>query len=227
MIPPDGPVALIFDIDGTLVDTEPANAAASVRVFRELCGVEVIPEEFRPFVGTGDRRYLQGVAERRGVAIDLDRATALRERYLLEVAVPGGLRAFPGMADVVAAARRCPDVRVAVATSGKREKSRRLLAAAGFDPDGWDAYVTAEDVARPKPAPDLFRAAADRLGVASARCVVIEDAPSGVAAARAAGMICVAVVQSSPPEALAGAHRVVRRIDELGLEGLLALVGAA
>ena len=218
-------VALIFDLDGTLVDTEPANAAASARVFRELCGVDPAPEEFRPFVGMGDRRYMEGVAERRGVALDLDRAVALRERYLLEISAPGALRAFPGMAETVTAARARPDVAVAVATSGSRQKSRRLLMAARFDPDAFDAYLTAEDVANAKPAPDLFLAAARALGAPPGRCVVIEDAPSGVEAARRAGMACVAVAQTVPASQLAGATRIVGRLDELGIADLLRLAG--
>lgn len=225
MSAPQAVTALIFDIDGTLVDTEPANAAASVRVFRELCGAEVRAEDFRPFVGTGDRRYLEGVAERYGVAIDVERAAAVRERYIREIAEREGLRAFPGMKELLAAARARPDVRTATATSGTREKSRVLLAAAGIDPEAFAVYVTQEDVADPKPAPDLYREAARRLGVPPARCVVIEDAPAGVEAALRAGMACVALTQSAPPEALARAHRVVGRIDEIGLEGLLDLAG--
>lgn len=216
--------ALIFDIDGTLVDTEPANAEASVRVFRELHGADVRAEDFRPFVGMGDRRYLEGVAKRYGVTLDLERALALRERLIREIAERRGLRAFPGMAELLAAARARPDVRPAVATSGTREKSRMILAAAGIAPEAFAAYVTKEDVAHPKPAPDLYLEAARRLGVPPARCVVIEDAPAGVEAALRAGMACVALTQSSPPETLARAHRVVARIDEVGLEGLVALV---
>ena len=110
-----------------------------------------------------------------------------------------------------------------MATSGKREKSLRLLCAAGYDPGSFDAYVTAEDVVNPKPAPDLFLEAARRLGLTPRQCVVIEDAPSGVEAARRAGMACVAVVQTVPPDQLAGATRIVSCVDELGLEGLLQL----
>ena len=220
---PPAPAGLLFDLDGTLVDTEPANAAASVRVFRELCGAAVRAEDFRPFVGTGDRRYLQGVAERYGLSIDLDRAVELRERYIREIAAAEGLKPFPGMAEVLRAARGRPGVKSAVVTSGNREKSRLLLTAAGFDPGGFDAWVTVEDAARPKPEPDLFLEAARRLGIPPARCVVVEDAPAGVEAARRAGMRCVAVAQTAPAERLTGADRVVARIDDVGIDRMLAL----
>jgi beta-phosphoglucomutase-like phosphatase (HAD superfamily) len=67
--------ALIFDVDGVVADTEALNAKASVLMFEQLYGVTVRPEDFRPFVGTGDERYCEGVAERYGVEIDTDAAS--------------------------------------------------------------------------------------------------------------------------------------------------------
>jgi HAD superfamily hydrolase (TIGR01509 family) len=209
--------AIIFDVDGTIVDTEPANAAASARVFREVCGVEVKAEDFQPFVGMGDRRYMEGVAEKYGVKIDLVRAVEMRERYILEIAEKEGLRAFPGMREIITAVRRRKDLLVAIATSGSREKSRSMLRAAGVDPDGFAAYVTGDEVAEKKPHPAIYLLTAKRLGIAPVRCVVIEDAPSGVAAAKRAGMRCVAVAQTVTAAALAGADRIVKNIDEIGL----------
>ena len=83
------------------------------------------------------------------------------------------------------------------------------LLAIGLPGKAWSAVVTAEDVAERKPAPDIFRKAARRMGVPPEQCLVVEDAPSGIQAARAAGMPCVAVATSFKPEQIAGADRVV------------------
>jgi len=71
--------AIILDVDGVIIDTEEANALSSVQMFRELYNIEVKPEDFVPFVGTGSVRYVQGVAEKYGVNIDVKKATRRRE----------------------------------------------------------------------------------------------------------------------------------------------------
>ncbi|RME89965.1 MAG: HAD family hydrolase [Verrucomicrobia bacterium] len=209
--------AVIFDMDGVLTDSEPLINEAAVRMFRER-GVPVQPEDFLPFVGTGEDRYIGGVAEKHGVELDLAEAKRRTYEIYLELA-PRKLRAFPGAVETVHACREA-GLAVAVASSADRVKVRANLTLIGLPPESWHAVVTAEDVRHKKPAPDLFLAAACKLGIPPGACVVIEDAPSGIQAALAAGMRCVAVAQTFGPDRLRQAHRVRSSLRELALKDL-------
>ena len=214
---PDTPArtqAVIFDMDGVLTDSEPLLCAAAIAMFREH-GVDVRPEDFLPFVGTGEDRYIGGVAERYGVTLDLHAAKGRTyEIYLKEL--PGRLRAFPGATAFV---RQCREagLRVALASSADWIKVAANLNAIGLPPAEWDVVVTAEDVRHKKPAPDIFLAAARKLGLPPFACVVIEDAVNGIDAALAAGMRCVAVAQSFPASRLSHADRVRTTIADVTL----------
>jgi beta-phosphoglucomutase len=209
--------AVIFDMDGVLTDSEPLINLAAVTMFRER-GVVVQPEDFLPFVGTGEDRYIGGVAEKHGVVLDL--AAAKKRTYEIYLAlVPERLRAFPGACDVV---RRCrqEDLATAVASSADRIKIEANLIQIGLPPAGWDAVVCAEDVKNKKPAPDIFLAAARQLRRLPSQCVVIEDAVNGIQAAKAAGMRCVAVAQTFTPEKLQAADVVRAGMTEVTMDDL-------
>ncbi len=197
--------AVVFDMDGVLTDSEPLINAAAVAMFRER-GVAVQPEDFLPFVGTGENRYIGGVAEKHGVPLDIEAAKRRTYEIYLDL-VPTQLHAFPG---AVALVDRCQaaGLKVAVASSADRIKIDANLRQIGRPPATWDAIVCAEDVVHKKPAPDIFLAAARKLDVPPAACVVIEDALNGIEAAIAAGMRCIAVAQSFPAERLTRANLV-------------------
>lgn len=206
--------AVIFDMDGVLADSEPLICAAACEMFRE-CGVTVCPEDFHPFIGAGENRYIGGVAEKYGVALDLAQAKARTYELYLRM-VPDSLKVFPGAVDLVKACRAA-GLLCAVASSADRIKVVANLRKIGLPPESWQAVVTAEDVERRKPDPALFLRAAERLGVPPAECAVVEDAVNGIAAAKAAGMWCVAVASTFPPEFLSQADRVCNSIAEVTL----------
>ena len=197
--------AVIFDMDGVLTDSEPLINEAAVAMFRER-GIPVDPDDFLPFVGTGEHRYIGGVAEKHGIPLDLEAAKNRTYEIYLAL-VPERLRAFPGAVEK-ARAFRAAGLRLAVASSADLVKIRANLEHIGLPVSWWDAVVSAEDALHKKPAPDLFLAAARRLGVPPAECTVIEDAVNGIQAALAAGMRCIAVAQTFPAHRLAAAHRV-------------------
>ena len=193
--------SVIFDMDGVLTDSEPVINAAAIRGLREY-GISPEPADFEPFVGMGEDRYIGGVAEKHGLVYRLEMKRRVYEIYL-EI-LPEMLRGFPGVHELLGDLR-ARDVRLAVASSADRVKVVANLAGIGVDLAWFGAVVTGEDVAAKKPAPDIFLAAAAELGVAPATCCVVEDALSGVAAAKAAGMRCVAVATSFPESALRAA----------------------
>ncbi|MEN6547186.1 MAG: HAD family phosphatase [Armatimonadia bacterium] len=216
--------ALIFDVDGVIADTEVLNARASVLMFKELYNVTVQPEDFRPFVGTGDERYVEGVAEQYGVTIDTAAAVQRRADNFFKLLQNEPLPAAPGVMELVEAARQDPETKVAIATSGQKGKQFPVIEGTGLKLKWFDAVIAGDDVTKKKPDPQIYLLTAERLGVAPERCVVVEDAPAGVQAAKAAGMACLAVTTSVTAVELEGADRVVERLDEVRLEEVRGLV---
>ncbi len=191
---------VIFDMDGVLVESEPFIAEAAVRMFAEH-GVSVRPADFRPFIGMGEDRFLGGVAEARGVVLQMPRDKVRTYEIYLEL-IQGRLEPLPGVAEFVGRCRSL-GLKMAVASSADRMKVEGNLRALGLPSGTFDAVVVGEDIIRKKPAPDIFEEAARRLGLDPRTCLVIEDALSGVTAARAAGARCLGLTTSFSAEQLA------------------------
>jgi beta-phosphoglucomutase len=216
--------AIIFDVDGVVADTEALNAAASVLMFQELYGTAVQAEDFRAFVGMGDERYVQGVAEKYGVSVEAAAAVECRKVNFFRLLQDQPLPAMAGVLELVQAAREDAQTRVAVATSGNKDKQFPVILGTGLKLEWFDVVVTGDDVTEKKPDPQIYLVTAAKLGVDPARCVVFEDAPAGVTAAKAAGMKCVAVTSSVEAERLAEADVVVDSLAEVSLETARGLV---
>ena len=191
---------VIFDMDGVLCDSESFICEAACRMFAELCGTVVRERDFLPFVGAGENRYLGGVAERHGIEIDIDRAKRRTYEIYLEI-IPGRLKPLAGAREFIAACRD-RGLKLAVATSADYVKMQGNLAEIDLPPERFDACVNGLDVERKKPHPDIFLLAAERLALPAASCLVVEDAPNGVQAAKAAGSPCLALTSSFSPERL-------------------------
>jgi beta-phosphoglucomutase len=197
---------VICDMDGVLVDSEPFIKEAGVRMFAEK-GHKVQEEDFQPFVGTGEDHLLGGVAEKYGLPFDAPRDKARTYAIYLDL-IRGRLKPLPGVFSFLEACR-ARRLKVAVASSADAMKVEGNLSAIGLSPDAFDAIVNGSQVARKKPAPDIFLAAAERLALSPAACLVVEDAVAGVAAAKAAGSRCLALTTSFPAERLGAADWVV------------------
>jgi HAD superfamily hydrolase (TIGR01509 family) len=185
------PAAVIFDCDGTLVDSEPL----AWRAWRDLLagyGYELKPEDIEVTRGRGWPEIHGHFASQ---VEDLPDSAGAWEGFSgrLFALLEAELTPFD---DAIGAARELHrrGVPVAVASSSPRARLDATLRAAGLQ-DLLDVTVAGDEVAHGKPAPDLFLAAAERLGVAPADCVAVEDSPPGVASAVAAGMAVVAVAR--------------------------------
>jgi len=209
--------AAIFDLDGVLADSEPLINAAAIAMFKEK-GLTVQPEDFLPFVGAGEDRYIGGVAEKYRFTLDLPAAKQRTYEIYLDL-VPLQLKAFPGAYELIHACRRS-GLQMAIASSADEIKVVATLQKIGLPLEFWDAVVTGEQVKRKKPAPDLFLSAAQKLGANPTVCVVVEDAVNGVQAAKAAGMRCIAVAQTFPAEHLREADVVRDEISQVRLSDL-------
>lgn len=211
--------AVLFDMDGVLVDSEPIINAAAIRALAEF-GITARPEDFEPFVGAGEDRYVGGVAELHGQVFVPEMKHRTYDWYLK--LLPSMGKAFPGAKDLVELLHQ-GGVPCAVASSADRVKvEANLTQVLGVSLDRFAAIVNGEDVVRRKPHPDIFLEAARRLNIAPRACCVIEDAVNGVEAAKAAGMRCVAVTTSFPAEMLtaAGADVVRAAIQEITAKDL-------
>lgn len=185
---------IIFDMDGVLCDSEPLIAEAAGRMFHEKYGVPATPEDFQPFIGTGEDRFLGGVAEKYGVQFELGVDKARTYEIYLRL-IPGRLQPLPGAHEFVADAR-ARGLKLALATSADRVKMQGNLAALRMPESQFNAVVTGSEVLRKKPYPDIFLRAAEKLGVAPVDCLVIEDAPSGLQAGQAAGCRCLGITST-------------------------------
>jgi beta-phosphoglucomutase len=191
---------VIFDMDGVLCDSERFICEAACRMFAELHKVRVEPRDFEPFVGAGENRYLGGVAEKHGVTLQLERDKARTYAIYMEI-IRGRLRPLRGVREFIAECRR-RGLRLAVATSADRIKMEGNLKEIGLPPETFDITVNGLDIARKKPFPDIFLLAAERLGLPPSSCIVVEDAPNGIGAGKAAGCRCLGLSTTFPAEVL-------------------------
>jgi mannitol-1-/sugar-/sorbitol-6-/2-deoxyglucose-6-phosphatase len=186
------PRALLLDMDGLLVDSEPLWFEVE-RAFAATRGADFTHAQGVACVGRGIAKTLAFMHETFGFAVDVERDAA--EIVDLFVARVDGLALKPGAAELVAATRG--RMKMALASSS----SRRLIAAvvARFDlASSLDAIVSGDDVAHQKPAPDIFLLAAAELGVPADACAVLEDSLAGATAGRAAGAYVIAVPEGDP-----------------------------
>lgn len=218
---------LIFDVDGVIADTEPINAKATIRVFEDMFSVKGIrPEDFEAGIGKGAERYVLAAAEVHAIELtdeQVTAATALREQYLIKAIREELLPAFPGVLELIHGALERQNFRLAIATSASLELSQSILESAKI-PYQQMVYVTGSEIKRKKPDPELFLVAASRMHIKPAHCVVIEDAPSGVQAAKAAGAKCIAVTNSATADKLQEADLVCDSLVQIQLETITRLI---
>ncbi|MFG2123245.1 HAD family hydrolase [Streptomyces sp. NPDC048710] len=196
-----GTLSVIFDLDGTLVDSEPNYYEASRQTLAEHGVPGFTWAEHESYVGISTLETVSTLRERYGLRATVDELFRATNRRYLELARAGTL-AYPEMRKFVEllAAEAVP---MAVASGSSPEAIEAILAGTGLD-TFLRIAVSADEVAHGKPAPDVFLEAARRLGADPADCVVLEDAAPGAAAAHAAGMRCIAVpyvaAQADAPE---------------------------
>jgi HAD superfamily hydrolase (TIGR01509 family) len=205
------PEAVIFDMDGLMIDSERVSLACWSQAAQEHA-LPFTDEFWLGMVGLGDRDCEQRLLQH----IDADAVAALFARChdLYEARTQQGLPLRPGIVEILELLQ-AHGIPRAVATSTRQPRASRKLAAAGLL-DYFDHVVTSSDVAHPKPAPDIYLLAAQKLGKAPARCLALEDSPAGIRAAVGAGMTAIQVPDLvHPDDALrALGHRIVDSLQD-------------
>jgi HAD superfamily hydrolase (TIGR01509 family) len=208
-------IGVVFDCDGTLVDSEPL-AGEAWALLLEPYGYSITEQDTLNVVGRPYSFTHAYLAER--VKLPDAETLWLELRSILFRLIDTRLKPFSDAVTAVADLQ-VRGVGVAVASSSVRERLDRTLARAGLE---FDVTVAGDEVEHGKPAPDMFLAAARRLGVDPSRCVVVEDSPPGVAAGRAAGMPTLAVCRVEGTEStLSEADRIVHLVSADAIMSLL------
>ncbi|WCQ98469.1 HAD family hydrolase [Paracoccus aestuarii] len=192
--------AVIFDLDGTLLATEQMTIETGEAALSRM-GRQVPPGLLESLVGF-DEPTSRGILRRHlGDDFDFAHLDRMWAEALIERRDRDGIPLRPQVEPMLRALREA-SIPFAIATSSTRDQAREKLAAAGLT-DSFTIVVTRSDVPSPKPAPDVYLLAAERLGLAPDRCLAFEDSDVGAIAARAAGMTVVQVPDMVP---LSGEH---------------------
>lgn len=198
--------AFIFDIDGTIIDSMPCHARSWPAMF-ERHGIVDRMDVIRQSAG---RTGVELIREVLGPDIPEERARALADEkeVIYREMFGADFREVPGFTSFARSAK-VAGIKLALGTAGNPENIAFAIGGLQLH-DFFDAAVGAADVRRGKPEPDIFLEAARRMGVAPERCVVFEDAPLGIEAARRAGMRAVALTTSEPEHDFAKHDHVIR-----------------
>ncbi|MEV0257574.1 HAD family hydrolase [Streptomyces sp. NPDC050732] len=204
---------VIFDNDGVLVDSEPLSNTVLAAYLTELGHPTSYEESLRDYMGGAVHRVHDLILERSGQRLPDDFDDVFHGRVF--AAFERELQPVEGAVDVLE--KLAGDgVPYCLASSGSHERIRVGHRKAGLDKWFDEGRIfSSQDVGRGKPAPDLFLHAAERMGVAPEKCVVVEDSPLGVQAAVAAGMDVLGFTAMTPAERLTGATKLFGDMREL------------
>lgn len=216
-------LGMLFDWDGVVIDSSRQHEESWERLAREE-GRPLPPDHFVQGFGKKNEWIIPELLTWTRDPDEVRRLSLRKEALYREIVIERGLQPLPGVRtflDRLQAAQ----VPSCVGSSTHRENITTILRTIGLE-DHFDRLVTSEDVSQGKPHPDVFLQAALKISREPAHCVVLEDAFAGIEAARAGGMKVIGVATTHPPDVLAPrVDRVVRRLDELEVDDLLALFG--
>jgi beta-phosphoglucomutase-like phosphatase (HAD superfamily) len=205
--------AVVFDMDGLMLDTEPLYKASWQRASAEL-GYDLDDPFYTRLIGRPTADCEQALLAQFGERFPLDMFRLRWAELWREDAADTGIVTKPGLHELLAFVEE-RELRAAVATSSEIDYATFSLQQAGLA-DRFDVVVTGDQVARGKPAPDIYLEAARRLGVEPHCCIALEDSEAGIVAAAAAGMVGLLVPDSTRPSAAAvqAAYRVCDSLRE-------------
>jgi len=208
---------ILFDMDGVLLDSERYIAEAAVKMFAEK-GYTVKEEDFIPFIGTGENRYLGGVAEKYHIPFDLE-IDKVRTYTIYGEMIKGNIEALPGVFSFMNTCRK-RGIKMALATSADKMKMLINLECIGLKTSDFDATVNGLEVVNKKPDPEVFILAANKLGLMPENCLVIEDAINGIAAGKSAGCKCLGLTTSFTAAELSKADWIAQNLADAPAESI-------
>lgn len=193
--------AILFDMDGVLVDSETPLMKCAIDHLKNKYGINAKFEDFADFVGKGEDAAIGGVVEKNGGTYLPQMKDECYEIYIKLAKTI--VEAAPGMAELLPQLKK--NFRLAVASSADRRKVDVNISVLGVEESVFDAVITGSDITNKKPDPEIYLKAAASVGVSPENCLVVEDAVAGVQAGKAAGCTVVGVKGSFDGETLAAA----------------------
>ncbi len=208
---------VLFDMDGVLVDSEQYIREAAMKMFKEN-GIDVNAEDFKPFVGQGENKYIGGVAGKYGFNADIEKIKA-RTYDIYEQIAKDKLTLLPGVKKFIGKCKKY-NFKIAVATSADEVKLNINLRETGLQKETFDATVNGLEVEHKKPHPEIYLKAANLLGLDPSECLVVEDAVSGIEAGKKAGARVLALQTSFSKKELQQADWICEDLSNVPDEAL-------
>jgi len=213
---------VIFDMDGTLIASTEADFLAWKRTFADN-GKYLTYETYFPLLGMKSADVISKELKLKGK--EVDKALADKLVYFEEIMKTKGIDPIPFAEELLKTVRKLP-VKMALATSSRRMKMQMVMKKLNFL-QYFDEVVTGEEVHKSKPAPDIFLRAAEKLKLDANECIVIEDASTGVTAAKSAGMTCIAITTTHARDQLQHADLVIDSFKEIDFEDIVKYKGGS
>jgi HAD superfamily hydrolase (TIGR01509 family) len=203
--------AVIFDMDGVIVDSEPLHQKAFETLFEELGKKHDHGIVFHEYYGRSDKVLLKDFIEKHKVPFELEDLTQRKLKYFVRY-LRERRPVFKELHSLVPELART--YKLAVASSNFRHVIDVVMEISGLRPH-FNVIVGYEDIRFTKPDPEIYFTAAKRLGIRPSQCCVIEDATLGVQAAKMAGMTCIGLTTSLPAEKLSRADWIAKNYDDV------------
>ena len=212
--------AVIWDMDGVIADTAGYHMQAWQEAWLKR-GKKFTEEDFRRGFGRRNEEIIRGILGEDVTQEEIDAIAGEKEESFRR-RIGQNIQPLPGAKELMAKLAECR-IKMALASSTPMENICLLNDSMGIN-DCFQSIVSADDVAEGKPSPQVFLKAAEKLGVESENCLVIEDAVAGITAAKRAGMRCLAVTNTHPEASLIEADLVVKTLETITVEDILQLL---
>lgn len=213
--------AVLFDMDGVLVNTETFYIKALIDTLSEEIGLELTMEEVEKYAGLIYTEKLKRIFKERGIKGDPYELAEKSRRRFLQI-VKGRIRLLPGVKELIEELVSS-GIKLGLVSSSRRKVVEVVIRETGLE-GVFDVIVAQEDVKHLKPDPEPYLLASKKLGIRPQECVVIEDSVHGISSAKSAGMKCIAIVNPHLPISnYSEADVLVRSVGEIKLEDILNL----
>lgn len=210
--------AVIFDLDGVLVNTEKVQMKALLLVLKKF-NIRPSINEIRKYEGSLTEELLKGILkERKIIGIDVKKLANERRKLALKLIKKEGVIVHEGVLQLLSKIKDL-NLKIAVATAASRPRAELILAKTGIN-KCIDVFITGSDVNKGKPDPEIFLLTAKKLKIDPKECIVIEDAEKGIEAAKSAGMFCVAK-DDGTGQYLKKADIIIKSLAELDVNRLV------
>lgn len=214
--------AVIFDMDGVLVDTEPLADLHFSKLLKEQFSIDVEPEFFQRFRGNTSKHFWEIIIKEFNLKTTYGEIIEIAQPKYLDFLIKSGLQPIPGVVDLIGNLLK-QNIKIAVASSGSAKRIKTILEIINLS-NKFEVIISADHIKNSKPHPEIYLIAAKTLGIDPKDCVAIEDSTNGVKSAKAAGMKVIAYKDPTHnSQDLSGANLTTKGFGEISFGKLESL----